>query len=866
MQNKLKRTWRHPTLAVNLVLFLLLASFLPLLALGIISDNVSRSVIKRDMTSYNLALVHAQRDYLDVLFQEIESLIINISGVDEIKIAIDDAAASPDEYTRLATHARIGYILSGYSGVKGLVSLDIFTPGGAHYHVGDTLNVQKINQPLLETLKKDAGVSESLVAWAGVEDNVNSNSTHKKVITAARLLQTIDPVTLQEKPGALLLVNYSVENLYDHFSSLDVGSGGYFIVIDGKGRLVYHPNQDYIGSLISPAFIEKLTEDSMITEVDGQKMLVTQTHSNLNGWLVVSLVPYKNVTSSADIIQRVTLIVLFVSFVFIALLVWVVSKTVVQPLAKITESFQQIQKGAFDWHTRLDEKRAGEIGELMRWFNTFLNSMEEKNLAEQELVHAKEAAEAANRAKSVFLANMSHELRTPLNAILGFSELAAKDKSLAPSQRENIETINRSGEHLLGLINDILDLSKIESGRADVRTQTFNLHRMIMGLGEMFEARARQRGLALGVEYSADTPQYIRADEGKLRQILINLMGNAINFTDTGSVSLHVSLANDGTRREKQTDQYCLLHFSVEDTGVGIAPEELEIIFEPFMQTKNNQRQQGTGLGLAISRQQVELLGGRLEVTSKAGAGSIFSFEVPVMRGVAVDAPTSPKRIVGIAPSQNADHDGPFRLLIVEDVDVNRRFMIKLLTSLGFEAREAANGEEAITVWEAWQPHLIFMDLRMPVMDGLEATRRIKAKPQGQKTVIVALTASAFDEDRESVLRQGCDDFIRKPASENQIAATLQKYLGVQFIYESVLPNTPQPGRFDSASIGQARALPEEWKERMRQALVEADALKMQALIQQIEVEFPDAGKTLTEMLYHFDYDNISSLIDPGNI
>ncbi|MDD2923296.1 MAG: hypothetical protein PHQ36_13505, partial [Anaerolineales bacterium] len=218
MPNKTKRAWRRPTLALNLIFFFFLTSVLPLLTLGVISYNVSLSVIRQNITDYNLALVHAQRDYLDVLFQEIESLIINISGVDEIKAAIDDAAASPNEYTRLATHARIGYILSGYSGVKGLVSLDIFTPGGAHYHVGDTLNVQKINLPLLEDIKKDAMDSDSLVTWIGVEDNVNSNSTHKKVITASRFLQSIDANSLQGKPGALLLVNYSIENLYEHFS------------------------------------------------------------------------------------------------------------------------------------------------------------------------------------------------------------------------------------------------------------------------------------------------------------------------------------------------------------------------------------------------------------------------------------------------------------------------------------------------------------------------------------------------------------------------------------------------------------------------------------------------------------------------
>jgi signal transduction histidine kinase/CheY-like chemotaxis protein len=862
MHNKRKQTSRRPTLALNLILFLLLASVLPLLTLGIISDNVSRSVIERNVTNYNLALVNAQRDYLDVLFQEIESLIINISGVDEIKTAIDDATASPNEYTRLATHARIGYILSGYSGVKGLVSLDIFTPGGAHYHVGDTLNVQEINQPLLKTLKKDASLSDSLVTWFGVEDNVNSNSNNRKVITAARLLQTVDPVTLQEKPGALLLVNYSVENLYDHFSSLDIGSGAYFIIIDSKGRLVYHPNRDLIGSLISPGFIDKLTVDSIVTEVDGQRMLVTHTHSASNGWLVISLIPYKNVTSSADTIQRVTLIVLLVSFVFIALLVWIVSRTVAQPLTKITESFQQIQKGIFNWHTRLDENRTGEIGEMMRWFNTFLNSMEAKNLAEKELVKAKEAAEAANRAKSVFLANMSHELRTPLNAILGFSELISKDKTLNSSQRENIETINHSGEHLLGLINDILDLSKIESGRMNIRTHTFDLYHMLQELGEMFEVRAHQKDLKLNVDIAPNVPQYINTDEGKLRQVLINLMGNAIKFTDSGSAFLRVDIANSKTLRESDA-QNCDLRFSVEDTGIGIAAEDLEHIFEPFMQSKSgNTSQDGTGLGLAISRQQVELLGSGLEIKSEPGVGSTFSFEISVAPGIENDVLISSNRVIGVVPGQLASDGRPFRLLIAEDENVNRRFLFKLLHSFGFEVREAINGEEAITVWEEWQPHLIFMDMRMPVLNGLDATRRIKAMPQGEKTVIVMLTASAFEQDRNVALSQGCDDFLHKPVRENQIFESLQKHLGVQFVYEPVPSNTSRLKQFTSVNPGQMPNLPNEWKERMHTALIEADVAKMQDLIQEIETSFPDLSKVLAGMVYHFDYDGIHTLID----
>jgi signal transduction histidine kinase len=733
MSSKLVRNWRSPNLALSLTLFLVLASVLPLLVLGVISDYVSRSVIEQDVTNYAKALVNAQRDYLDVLFQEIESLIINISGVEEIKAAIDDAAISPDEYTRLATHARIGYILNGYSGVKGLVSLDIFTPGGAHYHVGDTLNVQKINQPLLENIKAYAAASDSLVAWVGIVENVNVNSTIGKVITAAKLFKTIDPASLQAKPGALLLVNYDAESLYKHFSNLDLGPGAYFIVVDGKGRLVYHPNHAFVGSRISPAFTDQLTADSLVTVVDGQKMLVTHTQSGVNGWLVISLIPYNNLTASADTIRKTTLLVLALSFAFIALIYTIVSSAVVRPLRQITESFQQIQTGAIDWHVRLDEKRAGEIGELMRWFNVFLDGMEAKNRAEQELVKAKEAAEAANRAKSAFLANMSHELRTPLNAILGFSEQIAHDATLNPLQRENLETINRSGEHLLGLINDILDMSKIESGQVELRLRSFDLHRMIHGLGEMFAVRARQKGLKLSTECAADVPQYICTDEGKLRQILINLLGNAFKFTHNGSVVLRVSARNNiglgnETEHPEQDSPLFHLRFSVEDTGIGIAPEYTAHIFEPFVQLEDGKTQQGTGLGLAISQQQVELLGGRLQLDSVVGAGATFHFEIPVKPG------TADEEMISV-PSPTAK-----------------------------------------------------------TLHGKSSAANTPTQPLNARSVMAAL--------------------------------------------------------------------PPEWKQQMRQALLEADVATMQKLIHEIEVAFPAFSKRLAQMAYNFDYDGIRALID----
>ncbi len=861
MPNKSLRAWRSPSLALSLAVYLSLASILPLLVLDLVSDYYSRSVIEQDVTHYNQALVNAQRDYLDVLFQEIESLIINISGVDDIKNAIDDVSKSPNIFTELATKSRIGYILSGYSGAKGLVSIDIFTPGGAHYHVGDTLNVEGTNQAVLDKVTEQAQASESLVTWVGVEDNVNSNSTHAKVITAARLFQTVDARTLQEKQGALLLVNYSVDSIYEHFSSLQIGSGAYFIIIDSAGRLIYHPDRNYIGVSVMPAFIGKLTDDSVVTDVNGMKMLVTHTKSDVNGWLIVSLIPYKNLTASADTIRNVTLVVLVMSLAFIGLIVMIVSRTIIRPLAQITEYFQQIQNETFNWHIRLDEHRTDEVGKLMRWFNEFLNSMEAKNRTEQELVKAKEAAEAANRAKSIFLANMSHELRTPLNAILGFSELMSYDKTLTPSQRENVEIINRSGEHLLGLINDILDLSKIESGRADVRAHTFDLHNMVKGLGEMFAIRARQKGLKLMVEYAPNVPQFITSDDGKLRQVLINLMGNAIKFTSTGGVALRIYLVEDAPHPEDSIFRRCRLRFLVEDTGIGIKSENLTHIFEPFVQIRDsNLSQQGTGLGLTISHQHVELLGGTLMVNSQPGVGSTFSFEILVLSSAPHDLSTAPEMDVHLAPGQVAADGRSFRVLIAEDGDANRLFLAKMLTSFGFDVREAVNGEETLVIAGEWQPHLIFMDMFMPLLDGLETTKRIKATPQGEKTIIIMLTAHAFNDARDAVLTQGCDDFLRKPVRQGQIAGILKKHLGVQFVSET--EPTDRAGQEKSTAERLLPAPPNEWKQSLLRAVLEADVLKMQTLIKEIEDAYPDLSKTLAEMLYHFDYDGICALID----
>lgn len=480
------------------------------------------------------------------------------------------------------------------------------------------------------------------------------------------------------------------------------------------------------------------------------------------------------------------------------------------------------------------------------------------------------AADAANRAKSIFLANMSHELRTPLNAILGFAQLMTRDPNLTPEQQSNLEIILNSGEHLLNLINDVLDLSKIESGRITLQPQNFDLYRLLETLEEMFRLRAIERGLTLRVECSSAVPRYVQTDQGKLRQVLQNLLGNAIKFTSAGQVILRVAvgsaLACDQGPASLRTDDSTSvqeLYFEVEDTGTGISATDINSVFDPFVQViHGGEPQEGTGLGLAISRQFVRLMGGDLTLCSTLGIGSRFSFHIPVTIVAATDVPAeeAQRRAVGLLPGQPV-----YRLLVVEDRDVSRRLLVKLLTTLGFEVREAVNGAEAVALWQTWQPHLIWMDMRMPVMNGYEATRQIKSTVQGQATVIIALTASAFEEERALILAQGCDDFLRKPFREAEIVDALIRHLGVRFVYA----DQPGYGTAQAEIAGQQEALvsalvaiPTTLRTALRQATIAADLEQLLALIADVRIYNVILAEQLERLAYHFEHDTILQCIE----
>ena len=471
---------------------------------------------------------------------------------------------------------------------------------------------------------------------------------------------------------------------------------------------------------------------------------------------------------------------------------------------------------------------------------------------ELELRIAKETAESANQAKSTFLANMSHELRTPLNAILGFSQMLARDDQATENQKEKLAIINRSGEHLLAMINDVLDLSKIEAGRVELEPEAIDLPAMLEDLGRMFEIRAEQNKLRFDLERSPDLAQYVKVDAGKLRQILINLLGNAVKFTREGGFSLRartLPVENDAAMLSLQLE--------VEDSGPGILPDQQQRIFQAFAQAGHRSSSKGTGLGLAISKSFVELMGGEIRVESEPGKGALFHVELPVALAEATeehDSETAKPEVSGLASDQPA-----WRILVVEDNPENRLLLIELLKQAGFENRAAENGEQAVTLFQEWQPHFIWMDMRMPVMDGFEATRRIRALAGGDVVKIVALTASAFGELHKKILEAGCDDVILKPIQAREIFESMAGQLGVRYQYKEAAEEAVSvSAEITSEAIA---ALPEALRESLRDIALSLKQDEFEAALAPVRERDSALADGLAALAREFRFDRILELL-----
>ena len=506
---------------------------------------------------------------------------------------------------------------------------------------------------------------------------------------------------------------------------------------------------------------------------------------------------------------------------------------------------------------------------------------------------AQRASENANQAKSVFFANISHELRTPLNVILGFTQLLNRDPVLTGAQRKKLGVITRSGEHLLALIGDVLDMSKIEAGQLTLKPTSFDLHYTLVTIEKMMRIHADNKGIELRVTHAPALPRYVKTDERKLRQILLNFLNNAIKFTEKGCVELRVnarnpeesaSVTNEKKSPTAQTptsknSRTSLLHFEVEDTGIGIPPEEIETIFAPFGQSRYGQiPEEGAGLGLSISREFIHIMGGEIQVTSRPGQGALFSFSIQAdiiddLTDMSIEQET--RQVIGLVPGQARS-----RILVVEDTWEGRTFLTEILKNVGFDVRSAENGQAAVEIWEKWSPNLIWMDMHMPVMDGYTATRKIrtqerhKAQERGtaegrrRAVPIIALTASSLEEERTEILATGCNDLLPKPFNESDLFDLMHKYLGVEYLYADVQQDT---GAFETGNaLGQRTLLerltliPPKLLADLERATLRGDIQKILTTLDDVRLHEPAIALSLNRLADNFDYDEILRLLQEG--
>jgi predicted ATPase/signal transduction histidine kinase/DNA-binding NarL/FixJ family response regulator len=472
----------------------------------------------------------------------------------------------------------------------------------------------------------------------------------------------------------------------------------------------------------------------------------------------------------------------------------------------------------------------------------------------RELLAAKETAEKANQAKSEFLTHMSHELRSPLNAILGFGRNLARAQELTLEHRTEVDIITRSGNHLLEMIDEILSLSRIEAGHLELQPVLFDLKRTLEDIGQMIAVQAQAKGLRFDLELDAALPRVLQGDVGKIRQVLINLLGNAVKFTQQGYVCLHAR-----TKPFDNDPERVLLELAVEDSGVGIPEEQIDTIFNSFIQVSyKGDASVGTGLGLTICRSLINVMEGRIDVTSKPGQGSLFTVTIPIelTEVSALDRqPGLEPQVVGLTSGLP-----PKRILVVDDSADNRMLLSSMLEKVGFTVSEAGDGESAVDAFTSWRPHLICMDMRMPVMDGYTATRTIRQLPGGAKVKILAVTASVFEEQRDEILGVGCDELVCKPVRESEIFESIGRLLNIEYLYSDV-PQLSVPGDGPELTSEMLSQLPPKMNKDLTQAALVLDRAAMAELIEQVADHAPDTAKGLQRLVDGFQFGRIRELL-----
>jgi len=903
-------------ITAKLVGYLLVAGVVPLLVFGIAAFQIAREIVITQAGEYNQRLISDTSIYLRLYRNQVEDLAANIVGNEAIARALRDAdIGAASSYESLNTKAQIGYILNGFVRVKGLVSLDLFSLKGAHFHVGETLNVSGVKPDAVQRMIRETSASNNAVVWRGIEDNINSASPQKKVITVTRLIKYFSPEAGTTANVGLLIINLNDDIMREYFSAETAQGGLRLMLIDQQGRFMYHPDSAFLGIPMSPELLQRVRGENTTNQLrlDNQDViLTTRPLPEINSQLIL-VMPLEMHTAAVNRLATAAAFLLFVGLIGIGVLAHFFARTVVTPLRAVSQRFQQLKDNPDVSPPPLPvPEKHDEISSLIQGFNGYLENLQlqravafelqktEQSLLESahtlrtaidtideafvvfdendhpvifnekyrdlyqvcndlltptstfeqilrasmerglyadstadgeawlterlashasgttgieqklgdgrwlrvverktpanhivgfhvDISHLKniqQAAEAANLAKSQFLATMSHEIRTPMNGILGMAQLLLMPGLKDEERHDFARTILNSGQTLLALLNDILDLSKVEAGKIELEHIAFDPSQVINDVAFLFSDQAQRKNLTLEFKWDGPSVRYL-SDAIRIRQMLSNLLSNAIKFTDQGWIRIE-------GREVSRNDTDATLEFAVSDSGIGIAEEKQALLFQAFSQADNSTTRKygGTGLGLSIVRSLAELAGGSVGVSSQAGEGARFWFSLQVglvneemecrkrERDPAANSRDMPSAAAGTALDHRG-HEGC--ILVVEDNLTNRKVIEALLQKIGLKFLCVENGQEAVNAFDAGtQIALVLMDCQMPIMDGFEATREIRQREQDRnlpRLPIIALTAGAFAEDRQNCLAAGMDDFLPKPVNFNALKDALSQWL-----------------------------------------------------------------------------------------